>query len=176
MPETLVLRPSRTKWALVALGSLVFTMLGIWMLTSNPSAVIAWLCVIFFGALCLPAALVQFLPGICYLQVNQDGLFIKAPLKKRLYQWDEIVEFGVAEIQTGHGSQSMVGINFTEEYHARAKNKTMRNLNRKVSGYHDSLPDTYGVPVGELAQRLNQLQRVYTQGPALDPMVEPQGL
>lgn len=86
----LVLRPGGlTKYGLV-LVSLVFVVLGAWMVRSGEP--LGWPGVVFFGP-CLIVAVINASPGASELRLGPDGLRVRSLFRTQAWQWDEVGEF-----------------------------------------------------------------------------------
>lgn len=68
--KTILLRPKLTKWLVIALGSLAFVLIGIWMVRSGER--FGWRGIVFFG-LCLSVSLICLLPKASYLPLTPEG-------------------------------------------------------------------------------------------------------
>lgn len=157
----LVLKPSRGKWIRVLLGSLVFVVIGVWILTEEAEGdkrMMAWLCAGFFG-LCALMALLQVFSGANRTIVTEAGLHIHTVFKTTTHAWQDIAEFGVAEWSQWHGPfrqrHRLVGINFREGSAPLEKWRRAAGLATALVGFHGALPDNYGYKHQELADLLN---------------------
>jgi hypothetical protein len=157
----MLLFPSLRKWLTVALGSLIFVIIGIWMgLTANkPVSVfliivcgrtMGWICASFFG-LALLAALLNLLLGASYLQMGEEGFVVSNLFRKHRYKWIEVQNFGVWIVPRPR--TKMVGFDFTAFYQGTG---TLRSTNQALCGFDASLPDTYGRSAEDLAALMNK--------------------
>lgn len=88
----ILLRPKPTKWLLVALGSLAFVLIGIWMVRSRD--MFGWLAIVFFG-LCLAVSLICLLPKASYLRLTPDGFTMCSLFRAHTIRWEDVRGFGV---------------------------------------------------------------------------------
>jgi hypothetical protein len=144
-PETEVLRPSPLKWLATGAASAGFVWIGSVIMPTHPA--VAWSCIVVFG-LCAAAAVLNLLPGGSRLQLDADGFEMVSLFRRSRIRWAEVARFG----QTRVGMQRLVGFDFVEN--ARGGERLHR-INRRVSGFHGALPDTYRLPAAELARRLD---------------------
>ena len=93
----MLLRPKPTKSLLVALGSLAFVLIGIWMVRSRDT--FGWLAIVFFG-LCLAVSLICLLPKASYLRLTPDGFIVGSLFRARTIRWEDVTGFGVGTVFT----------------------------------------------------------------------------
>lgn len=160
MPETLY--PGKRDWIFVLVGSLLLTILGVWISVSGESPLFR--CIGGLVALCacigVPLAVLHFIPASSFLKISAEGLTVRSFWRTTLYRWVDISEFGVAELETEHSGiqqkHQRVGFNFSR-YAPPLKSATSpERLGRRTGGYEAALPDTYGRDCAELAAYLNQ--------------------
>jgi hypothetical protein len=160
-----ILRPRKAKWALGLLVCAVGAVICFNILRDPASGdrVHAYI----YVTLCAFGALVSFLqliPGSSFLQLTPEGFTVRTMWRTRSIRWSDIEHFGVAEVSTVHGLRrqrhQMVGYDFSASY--PGEGSTLRNLNRKLSGFEASLPDNYGWNYEELADHLNKLKARFT--------------
>ena len=147
-PEIVHLRPSAARRILLIAISSLFT-LGGWLMVGSGDTR-GWFVFIGFG-LGLLVSLVMSLPGAMGMVVMKEGFAIRSMYRTRFYTWDEVSEFGVFKIYTGHGpAKKMVG------FSGPTSHRRMAMVSAIVSGgYTHTLPETYGISAEELAARLN---------------------
>jgi hypothetical protein len=166
-----VLRPRKVKWALVLLVSVAFVGIGLMMLR-HPSVsgdrIWSVAGVVFFGV-CGIASLLQFLPGSSFLRLTPEGLAIRAMWRTTFYRWSDIERFGVAELKASaagvRSRHRMVGLDFSASYPCGDKARTLKSINRTMTGFEGALPDNYGWDCAELAAHLNSLRERYVDSP-----------
>lgn len=155
--ETVDLRPSRLKWSLMLLGSLLFSIFFV------PAAIVSPHPVTIGGALLFGLALLAsigaLLPGLSYMRVSPQGLDVKALLRRRVYAWDEVESFRVFEVSTRYSTQRFVG--FDLRARITGGRSTWQKVDRGISGVDDGLPDNYGMDPERLAAALNRLHARY---------------
>ncbi|HWS64683.1 MAG TPA: STM3941 family protein [Steroidobacteraceae bacterium] len=139
--------------ALLAFGAGVFVAIGLWLLPREPFVALA--CIIFFG-LCGLVGLVNLLPNSSYLTLTEGGFLFVSLFRKHFVAWSSVQSFVPVKIQF----KNMVGWNFSSEYQ---ESKRIRVVNTTVAGVEAALPDTYGMPAGELADLMNQLRDIHTR-------------
>ena len=110
----ILLRPKPTKWLLVALGSLAFVLIGIWMVRSRD--MFGWLAIAFFG-LCLAVSLICLLPKASYLRLTPDGFTMCSLFRAHTIRWEDVTGFGVGRVFTN----KMVMFNYVESYQRTPK-------------------------------------------------------
>ena len=91
----MLLRPKPTKWLVVALGSLAFVLIGIWMVRSRDT--FGWLAIVFFG-LCLAVSLICLLPKASYLRLTPDGFIVGSLFRAHTIRWEDVTGFGVDRV------------------------------------------------------------------------------
>lgn len=145
-PDTVVLRPSRLKWAGIGLICLLFTIVGVWLgLTGNR---IGWGCAIFFG-LGVFISTASLLPNATYLRLTDEGFTMRSLYRTHTYRWKDVSGFAVGRVLTN----KMVLFNFEPTYQ---RTPGLRSINVGLVGYEAGLPDTYGLTHEALAEMLNQ--------------------
>jgi len=144
--EPILLRSKPSKWLVVALGSLAFVLIGIWMVRSRE--MFAWLGIVFFG-LCLFVSLICMLPKASYLRLTPDGFTICSLFRAHTTRWEDVISFGVGRIFTN----KMVMFNYVESYQRSPK---LRSFNTKLTGFEAAIPDSYGFRHEDLADLLNR--------------------
>jgi hypothetical protein len=151
LPVTYRTRPG--KMAFLAFGSGVFIVLGVWLLPQEHFVALA--CIIFFG-LCALVGLVNLLPNSSYITLTERGFQFVSLFRTHFVAWSDVQLFVPVKIQF----KSMVGWNYSPEYR---ESKRIRGVNAAVAGVEAALPDTYGMPAGQLADLMNQLRDMHTR-------------
>lgn len=144
-PKPIMLRPRPIKWIGMALGSLAFSMIGIWMIRSGET--FAWMIVVFFG-LCLSVSLISMLPNATYLELTADGFTMCSMFRAHTFRWADVTGFGIGRVF----SNKMVMFNFEPSYERSPK---LRSFNVELVGFEAALPDSYGLNHEDLAELLN---------------------
>ena len=144
--KPILLRPKPTKWLVVALGSLAFVLIGIWMVRSRE--MLGWLGIVFFG-LCLSVSLSCILPKASYLRLAPDGFTICSLFRAHTIRWQDVTGFGVGRVFTN----KMVMFNYVESYQRSSK---LRSFNTELTGFEAAIPDSYGLKHEDLADLLNR--------------------
>jgi len=152
----ILLRPKPTKWLVIALGSLAFVLIGVWMVRSRD--MLGWLGIVFFG-LCLSVSLICMLPNASYLRLTPDGFTMCSLFRAHTTRWEDVTGFGVARVFTN----KMVMFNYVEAYQRSPK---LRSLNTGLTGFEAAIPDTYGLKHEELADLLNRYKASAASGGA----------
>src|SRR5690606_2230566 len=142
---TEILRPSPLKWLAMGAISAGFVWIGSVIMPTHP--VLAWSCIVFFG-LCAALAVLNLLPGGSRLLLDADGLEMVSLFRRSRIRWAEVARFG----ETRVGMQRLVGFDLVE---GGRGGERLQRINRRVSGFHGALPDTYRLDVGELVRRLD---------------------
>jgi hypothetical protein len=162
-----VLRPRKGKWALVLIASAAFVAIGFGMLRdpgTSTDRFVVYGGIVFFG-ICGLVSLIQFVPGSSFLRLTSDGMTVRSLWRTSSYRWSDIERFGVGHVKGTHGgfgkNQRLIGFDFSVSYPGRDKAQTLKNINRKLSGFEASLPDNYGWDYAELAEHLNTLRERY---------------
>ena len=142
--ENLVLRPSKRKWVLVAIGSFLFTALGFFLMPEV--GLFGWVLVLFFGA-CFIVAVLGFVPGASYLKLMPDGFVHCSLWRKNRFRWRDVKDFHVIYMR-GH-PMIVFDVSGLERV------SIMAGLSRFVSGADAALSDTYGLKADDLAKLMN---------------------
>ena len=145
VPGTEILRPSPLKWLAIGAISAGLAWIGSVIMPTHPG--LAWSCIVFFGA-CAAAALLNLLPGGSRLLLDADGLEMVSLLRRSRIHWADVARFG----ETRVGMQRLVAFDLVE---GRRGDERLQRINRRVSGFHGALPDTYRLDAGELVRRLD---------------------
>jgi len=141
-----LLRPKPGKWLVVALGSLAFVLIGIWMVRSHE--MLGWLGIVFFG-LCLFVSLICMLPKASYLHLTADGFTVCSLFRASTTRWEDVTGFGVGRVFTN----KMVMFNYVKSYQRSPK---LRSFNTELTGFEAAIPDSYGLRHEDLADLLNR--------------------
>lgn len=149
--KPIFLRPQKTKWILVLLGSVVFTLAGV--LVINDNTVIKWTTIIFFG-LCSTVSAINLIPGASYLYLNETGFEICSLFRKHKFEWRDISRL---EIIKAANVQKIIVFNFVGD----KAQKT--NLSKSLSGYSAGVPDSYGLSYEDLADLMNSYRDQYAK-------------
>lgn len=152
--DKLILRPSKKKYILVFLLFLLFSTIGIMMISSG--AISGWF-VASFGILGLIVSILA--PSITSLLITPAGFTEKSLLRSTFYKWSDIKKFN-----TGRpGGLSMVTFEFSDSY---KQNENARAFSKGFSGYETGLHDTYGMKAEDLTNLLNQRLQQYKTSPS----------
>lgn len=139
------LHTSKIKTLPFLIGTLVFTVIGIYMILDE--AEMGWFVAISFGIGSTIFA-VNMLPQASYLNLDEKGFEMSSLFKKSRYEWDEINHFS-------HGSfngNKMVTFYFAKEFQ---RAKKLRKLASIMGGAEGALHDTFGLKAEELAELMN---------------------
>ena len=145
-----MLRPSKRKWILVAVGSAVFVTVGVAMFIIDGDW-IGLLCAAFFGS-CAAVSVLQLWKA--RLVLTSEGFTMDGGFKSRTYRWTDIEEFFPAQIST----TTQVGWRFLPHYE---ESSTLRKLNESVAGVEASIGDTFGLGADDLADLMNEWRERY---------------
>ena len=155
--ETVRLRPSRKKWALLLLTSTAFSAFCIpWAIFAPSVLSVAGALLFGLGILMSAWALV---PGGMYLRIGPEGLFVKQPLRSRLHAWNDIENFQVYEVHSQYSTNRFVG--FDLRHLTPERQSPWQTLSRGMSGVDVGLPDTYGEDPDQLAKVLDKVRRLH---------------
>src|SRR5262249_38446058 len=105
----ILLRPKPGKWLVVALGSLAFVLIGIWMVGSHE--MFGWLGIVFFG-FSLFVSLICMLQKFSYFHLTADGFTVCSLFRASTIRWEDVTGFGVGRVFTN----KMVMFNYVESY------------------------------------------------------------
>jgi hypothetical protein len=165
--QTEILRPSKSKYALLLLGSAAFVAAGFFILQhidTWPERVAGYAGIGFFG-LCGMVALIVMAPGSSYLRLNSEGMTFRTFWRATFIRWSDIERFGVLEFTTpGAGippRHRMVGFDYLASYPRGEKSRMLAESNRRRFGFEGALPDNYGWKHADLAAHLNELRERY---------------
>jgi hypothetical protein len=141
----LTLRPNRLKFFALAMGSLIFLLIGIWMIVDGEWK--GWFVTI-FALVCLAVFIVAMLPGATYLALDDVGFTVCSLHRVRRYRWIDVGEFVAVKLT----HNKMVMFNFSPSF---AHLSTIRKVNASFSGFEAGLPDNYGLSHEKLAVLMN---------------------
>lgn len=145
--DELKLFPSKRRMIMLIVGSAVFTVGGISMITSGDP--MGWCVALFFG-LCMVVGIVNVLPNASHLHLTRDGFEVKSLFKARTFSWDEVYDFRVYDASD---TSKLVGFDLADSH---PMGQTMRKVNSAVAGVHDCLPENYGMKAEALAHLMNE--------------------
>jgi hypothetical protein len=135
-----------TLWREAGL-SLAFVAAGVWLILTGEAG--AWLVLGFFG-LCAVLALLVPLATRNHLRLDPDGFTVTTPVLTRSYRWAEVDRF----FAVGPDGSGSVGFDLAAA--ALRRHRGSQRLTRRLFGYDDALPQTYGMPPERLAALLNR--------------------
>jgi hypothetical protein len=119
-------------------------------------------CIIFFGIGVVLGAIQIIVPWCSYLELDDKGFPICSMFRKHFYRWDEISDFGVANIrQNGIAVNKMVTFNFSEKFD---RLKVVRKVSKSMCGAEGGLQDTFGLKAEELAKLMTEFKSRYESG------------
>lgn len=169
----LLLVPKRSSVVGLLLLCAAFVAGGLWLgLRGEP---FGFVCAGFFG-LGVLAALVQLVPGSCFLRVDDTGITFASLFRRNAVPWSDIDEFCVVVTRsTGIRVCETVGFNLAPTYDRATLG---RRFSRAVAGCEGALPDTYGMKAVELAallgSRLEAARASAQEGGRHAPSLTPQ--
>jgi hypothetical protein len=155
--ETLTLKPSPTKWLLLAVTFLALAvgMAALYAYSESPkdgeSLIVVGSLVVFFAAGAV-LSIMNLLPGRAYLLLASGEFAYRTLFKSRSYRWSEVEQFSSFAFR----QSSMVVFTLSQEGKLRFSENGFRKFNKAISGGDDSLPDTYGMSADKLAELMNQ--------------------
>jgi hypothetical protein len=152
MDDQLTFRASRSKAALVMLGSLVFVIAGYFLRVEQPF--MGWACMLFFG-LGIPVGLIMiFSPNSMYLRLDTKGFEIGSFVKKTRIEWGDVERFELASIR----GAKMIAIIYSPHY---AQQKIGRAVAQGLSGMEGAIANSYNAPLTEILDVLNTWRKRY---------------
>jgi hypothetical protein len=155
-----VLRPSPLKTAGLAALTAAMAAGGAWMIVSGE--VLGWFVAVFFG-LCTLVIAAALLPNASYLRVGPDGFTLCSLFRAHSYRWSDVSGFSVDRV----GPNRMVVFDFSEEFQGMPR---LRRFAAALGGHEGGLPDSYGMPLEDLAGLLNEYrEQGIASGPARAP-------
>ncbi|MBU2566215.1 hypothetical protein KKG46_01500 [Patescibacteria group bacterium] len=140
--QTLTLYPNKTKLFVLLLISIIFVIVGIFMIRSGNAN--GWYTTIFFGIGAL-VFIVNAFPQAAYLKLSKEGFEVCSLFRKSFTSWRDVKDFQAGKVSVN----TMVVFDFTEEH---LEYQGMKKVAETLTGHQGSLPDTYGKPANELAQ------------------------
>ncbi len=155
--ETLTLKPSPTKWLLLAatFAALALGMSALFFYSESPkngeSLLVVGSLVVFFAAGAV-LSIMNLLPGRAYLLLAPGEFAYRTLFKSRSYRWSEVEQFSPFAFR----QTSMVVFTLSREGKLRFSESGFRKFNKAISGGDDSIPDTYGMSADKLAELMNQ--------------------
>jgi membrane associated rhomboid family serine protease len=155
--EPIVLRPSRRRWSVLLVLSVVLAAASALAFIAAPN-VIAGAGLVLFGAGVVVATL-QLIPGRAYLGIAPDGLVVRTGLKTTHWEWNDIEHFRAYEVHHQYGSVKQVG--FDRRDLTPERQGLWKTISRGMSGVDVALPDTYGLPHDGLAELLGDARDRY---------------
>ncbi|HZA80839.1 MAG TPA: hypothetical protein VFC13_05125, partial [Actinomycetes bacterium] len=135
-----------TLWREAGL-SLAFVAAPVWLIRRGQAG--GWLALGFFG----PCALIALLVPLAtrnHLRLDPDRFTVTTPILTRSYRWAEVDRF----FPVGDGTSGAVAF-YLAAAAPRRRGRSQR-LTRRMFGYDDALPQTYGLPPERLAELLNR--------------------
>lgn len=156
--ETLRLTPSKTRTAILFVAMIIWLLLG-----ATRYVTVGGILMLALAVVGLAGAVVyglMLLPGSSYLEASGQGLTVCTAFRKRSHAWQEIESFYVDTIL----ARKVV------KYRLSAAAPVEDGGEARVR--EETLPDTYGLPAQELAERLNSFRRRARMAPPslnLDP-------
>lgn len=141
---------SRWRWALILLGCLIFSAIGIFAIKTNAPVRGAFI-LIFFGFGSLVSAVPVLFPRSTSLRLTHDGFHMRALFRSHFFRWSEVSEFHVGTIVTMRARNKMVMFNILD-----GKDSKLRALSRELAGYDGGISDNYGMSHEKLCEMMNE--------------------
>ena len=108
---------------------------------------VGWFIATLFGIGALAGA-INLLPGSSFLVLDGEGFTVRSLFRQHSYKWTEVETFSVRWV----GAIRMVAFDFSSEY---ARQVRMRKIVSSIIGTEGALPDTYGLSLQNLADKMN---------------------
>jgi hypothetical protein len=156
--EELVLRASRFRYALYALGCLVFVAIGA--LLAERGRPEGWWLALVFGASAL-LFLIGVAAGENYLRLTTSGFEVRTFFRSHFYRWQDVLGFGVARLHVYRYVTIFLMPDYIETLRGREAAAAM-------TGVEGMLPDTYGMRAEDLVELLEEW-RVRHRLPSVNP-------
>lgn len=145
--EPIILRPKNSRTILLLIMSLAFVAIGVWLiLRGEPKG---YWCIFFL--LCAIVFTIQLMPNSTYIKLQDDGFEMVSLFKSAFIKWEEVDDFAPIVIS----GNELVGFNFTEKYHGKAK---MRELNKSMVGREGCTAAQYSMKASELARLMQEMK------------------
>jgi hypothetical protein len=152
MADELTFHASRTKAALIMLGSIAFVAIGYFMRQEQP--LLGWACMLFFG-LGIPVGLVMLLsPNSTYLRLDAEGFEIGSFVKKTRIKWTDVAGFELASIR----GAKMIAIIYAPNYEGQ---RIGRAVAGNLSGMEGAIANSYNAPLAKVLDTLNEWRARY---------------
>jgi hypothetical protein len=110
--------------------------------------------VLWIGAIGIAVAAPLFAMMILHgstLRLDAEGFEVFQGLKCSKYLWADAGEFSVADVNVLASAEHLL-VMFDD---AKTKDGTVARMGRRLTGFSDALPDTYGMEVWQLASLMN---------------------
>jgi hypothetical protein len=140
-----------TLWRDVGL-SLTFTAAGVWLIGKGNAA--GWLALGFFGPCAVVGLLLPLAKGN-HLRLGPDGFTVAALFLTRSYRWSEVDRFFP-------GRAGSVAFDLAA---SQPRRRLSQRLTRRMFGYDDELPQTYGMAPERLVTLMNDRKARATGAP-----------
>jgi len=153
--DTLTFNASRTRAALLFIGSAAFVALGVFIADSKP--LLGWSGVLFFG-LGMPIAVVMLLPGASYLRLDADGFETCALYRRHKTGWSDVARFDMGTLQ----GREVIAITYSGHY---VKQAFARKMARDLTGTEGAIENQYDVPLTDICIALRAWRQRFAQAP-----------
>jgi hypothetical protein len=151
MHESVIFHASKTKAALLFLGSIAFVALGAWLRAEVPW--VGWACMLFFG-LGIPASLVMAFSNKMYLRLDEQGFEMGSPVKTTRIGWTDVDGFEMVSLKGAR----MIAIHYSGSYEAQ---RALRGGVKAVSGIEGAISNLYTEPLPSLLRHLRNWHAHY---------------
>ena len=110
LPESMTLYPSKVKWILMMLGSILFFLLGIVLQGQDFDFLETWIGQItcLFALIIFLISLLTLWPNSSWLKLGPDGLRYRVLFRKFHYRWSDINRFDITIVDTGETKEKLV--------------------------------------------------------------------
>jgi len=112
--------------------------------------VLGWFCAAFFGIGVLVCT-INLSPNSSFLVLNSKGFTMRSLYREHSYKWTDVETFAVRSV----GFRRMVVFKFSDGYTGQPR---MRRIASAMTGAEGALPDTYGLSLHELADKMKKMQ------------------
>jgi hypothetical protein len=143
------LLPSKQKFLILLLGSIVFTLLGTWMVSTGDN--MGYWGIGFFGALCIPAFLTQIFTNKNYLELDSEKFTYSTFFATKSFYWKDVETFDLWKIHSNKFVRWFPNANYQGD--------PVNPLVSSLVGKSLMLPDTYGMKAEYLVEMMNEIRR-----------------
>jgi hypothetical protein len=143
------LLPNKQKYSILLLISIVFTLLGAWMIFNGDD--MGYWAIGLFGVIGIPVFLMQIFTNKNYLELDSEKFTYSTFITKKTFYWKDVEAFDLWKIHNNKFVRWLPNANYQGE--------PVKPVVKSIVSKALMLPDTYGMKAEDLVEMMNEIRR-----------------